>query len=80
MIESFFGIKTLKDFKVSGNKVLVRCDFNVPLSETGEILDDFRIKKTIPTIEYLKNRDANLGLVSACVGGGMGGAIIIERK
>ncbi|MCD6402682.1 phosphoglycerate kinase, partial [bacterium] len=57
-------IKTLKDFEVSGKKVLVRCDFNVPLSETGEILDDFRIKKTLPTIEYLQEKGAKTILIS----------------
>ncbi len=57
-------MKTLKDFDVAKKRVLVRCDFNVPLSEQGEILDDFRIKKTIPTIEYLIKEGAEVILMS----------------
>ncbi|KKP33305.1 MAG: hypothetical protein A2312_04830 [Candidatus Staskawiczbacteria bacterium RIFOXYB2_FULL_32_9] len=56
--------KTLKDFNFEGRKVLVRCDFNVPLSETGEILDDFRIKEALPTIKYLIEKNARVVLMS----------------
>ena len=46
--------KTIKDIDVNGKRVLVRCDFNVPLDkETGEITNDLRIKAAIPTIQYL---------------------------
>ncbi len=63
-------MKTLKDFNVSGKRALVRCDFNVPLSKKGpacagkEILDDFRIKKSLPTIRYLMEKRAKLILMS----------------
>ncbi|MCD6528282.1 phosphoglycerate kinase [bacterium] len=58
-------LKTLrKDLEVENKKVLVRCDFNVPLSEKGEILDDYRIRQTIPTIEYLIKRGAKVILIS----------------
>ena len=57
-------MKTLKDFDFQGKRALVRCDFNVPLSDTGDILDDFRIRKTIPTIEYLEGRGAKIILIS----------------
>lgn len=57
-------MKTLKDFDFKGKKVLVRCDFNVPLSKEGKILDDFRIKQTIPTIEYLIKKGAKIILMS----------------
>ena len=57
-------MKTLKDFNFKNKRVLVRCDFNVPLSKNGEILDDFKIKATIPTIEYLVERGAKLILMS----------------
>ncbi len=58
-------MRTLKDFEVKGKRVLVRCDFNVPLAqERGIILDDFRIKQTLPTIEYLIEKRAKLLLMS----------------
>ena len=66
--------KTLKDFDVSAEggpasgwkdkKVLVRCDFNVPLDVDGGILDDFKIKESLPTIKYLIDKEAKVILMS----------------
>ncbi len=56
-------MKTIRDFNVDGKRVLVRCDFNVPMSN-GDILDDFRIKAAIPTIEYLSRQKAKVILIS----------------
>ena len=55
-------MRTIRDFDFKNKRVLVRCDFNVPLrsfSEGGEILGDFKIKKTLPTIDYLINAGAS---------------------
>jgi phosphoglycerate kinase len=57
-------VKTLKDFNFKNKRVLVRCDFNIPLSEKGVVLDDFRIKQTIPTIEYLIEKGGKIILMS----------------
>lgn len=57
-------MKFLKDFDVKSKKVLVRCDFNVPISDAGEILNDFRIKQTLPTIKYLSENKAKVILMS----------------
>ena len=57
-------MKKLKDFDLKGKRVLVRSDFNVPFSEKGQILDEFRIKKTIPTINYLIEQGAKVILMS----------------
>ena len=56
--------KTLKDFDVVNKRILVRCDFNVPLDNKGNILDDFRIKQTLPTIKYLIDNKAKIILMS----------------
>lgn len=65
MFESYTPMfKTLRDFKVKRKRVLVRCDFNVPLDEQGNILDDFRIKQTLPTIKYLLKKKAKIILMS----------------
>ncbi len=45
--------KTVKDIDLKGKKVLVRCDFNVPMDETQNITDNTRIVATLPTIKYL---------------------------
>jgi len=57
-------MKTSRNFNFKGKRALVRCDFNVPLSEKGEILDDFRIKVGIPTIKYLIKKRAKIILIS----------------
>ena len=56
--------KTLKDFDFKGKKVLVRCDFNVPMDENQNITDDIRIRSSLPTIEYLVDNGAKVILMS----------------
>jgi 3-phosphoglycerate kinase len=57
-------MKTIKDFDLKNKRVLVRCDFNVPQNNKGEIEDDFRIRQIIPTIEYLVKNEARVILMS----------------
>lgn len=56
--------KTLEDLQVQGKRVLVRCDFNVPMDEEQNITDDRRITSSLPTIEYLMNKGAKVVLMS----------------
>ena len=57
-------LRTIPDLgDLAGRRVLVRCDFNVPLEE-GRITDDFRITATVPTLVELLGRGANLVLCS----------------
>lgn len=53
-------IKGVKNFDIKGKKVLLRCDFNVPLNDEGKIRDDFRIKQGLPTINYLVEGGAKI--------------------
>ena len=55
--------KTIEDIEVKGKKVLVRCDFNVPLKE-GVITNDKRIVASLPTIKYLLDNGAKVILCS----------------
>jgi len=57
------SVGDLSDADLSGKRVLVRCDLNVPLAE-GKITDDTRIRGSIPTIEYLVSKGAKVMLTS----------------
>ncbi len=57
--------KTIRDLKdIKGKRVFLRCDFNVPLDNYGDILDDTRISAEVPTIKYLADKGARVILCS----------------
>ena len=56
--------KTIEDIQVNGKKVLVRCDFNVPMDENKVITDENRLRGALPTIQYLIKNGAKVILCS----------------
>lgn len=56
-------MKTIKDINLENKKVLIRCDFNVPMKE-GKIVDDTRITAALPTIQYALDNNAKVILFS----------------
>jgi phosphoglycerate kinase len=55
---------SIRDLDLTGKRVLIRVDFNVPLSKDGTITDDTRIRETVPTIEYALRRKAKVILAA----------------
>lgn len=56
-------MKTIRDLDITGKRVLIRVDFNVPMNEQGEITDDLRIRTILPTIQYALEQEAKLSLL-----------------
>jgi phosphoglycerate kinase len=59
-----FQKKTIRDIDLQGKRILVRVDYNVPMDDQGSIADDYRIKKSIPTIQYLLDQNCKIILCS----------------
>jgi 3-phosphoglycerate kinase len=57
-------MKKIKDFDFHNKKVILRTNFDVPFDEKGKIFDDFRIRKSLPTIKYLLEKGAKVILIS----------------
>ena len=55
---------TLRDIDLRGRTVLVRVDYNVPLTNDGQISDDLRVRASLPTIEYLLDNKCKVVLMS----------------
>ena len=58
------SIKSIRDIDIKGKRVLFRFDFNVPLDEFGNIKDDTRIRRALPTIRYAIEQGAKSILTS----------------
>jgi len=59
-----FNKKTIRDIDITGKRVLVRVDYNVPTDRDGKITDDSRIRASLPTIKYLLEHRAKIILAS----------------
>jgi len=70
--------KHVKDLELQGKKVFVRTDYNVPLDSEGQLTDDFRIRSSLPTIEFLLAQGAAVIVASHL--GRPKGAVIPEMS
>jgi len=59
-----FNKKTIRDVDLSGKTVLLRADYNVPLTDSGKISDDYRIRQSLPTLKYLLDKKVKLIICS----------------
>ncbi|HKR81404.1 MAG TPA: phosphoglycerate kinase [Candidatus Saccharimonadales bacterium] len=59
-----FTKKTMHDIEVSGKRVLLRADYNVPLNDDGTIADDYRLQQSLPTVRALLEKGAKLVICS----------------
>lgn len=59
-----FTKKTVENIDIRGKTVLVRSDFNVPLTENGKIRDDYRIEQALPTLKYLQSQNCRIIICS----------------
>ena len=57
-------MRSIKDLDIDGKRVFIRCDFNVPKDDDGNITDDRRIRSSLQTIRYCIDRDCKIVLAS----------------
>jgi phosphoglycerate kinase len=57
-------MKSVKDIDVTGKRIFVRVDFNVPTNDEGNITDDTRIRAHLPTIRYVMEKQGKVILAS----------------
>ena len=56
-------MRTIKDINIKDKKVIIRCDFNVPIKD-GKIIDETRLVGALPTIEYALSQNSKIILMS----------------
>src|SRR5690349_20996514 len=63
-ITNMFTKKTIHDIDLQGKRVLLRADYNVPVSDDGKITDDYRLTQSLPTIKAILDKGASLVICS----------------
>src|SRR6185436_9872232 len=58
------AIKTISELDISGRRVFIRVDFNVPFNASGAVSDDTRVRESLPTIKYAIEKGARVVLAS----------------
>ncbi len=69
-------MKSIRELSLSGKRVLLRADFNVPMDEQGRITDDIRIRMVLPTIDYILEQQGRLVICTHM--GRPGGKVVPE--
>lgn len=59
-----FWKQTVTEHDIQGKRILVRADYNVPLSDDGQITDDYRLKQSLPTLQYILEQACSIVIVS----------------
>ena len=59
-----FWKRTVKEYDLHGKQVLLRADYNVPIDESGNITDDYRITQSLPTLQYLLEQACSIVIIS----------------
>ena len=59
-----FDKQTIRDISVDNKTILVRTDYNVPISSSGAISDDLRIRASLPTLKYLLKHNCKIIIIS----------------
>lgn len=59
-----FWKKTIREHNIHGKRVLVRADYNVPIDDDGNITDDYRIRQSIPTLQYALEQACSIVIIS----------------
>jgi len=60
----YMSLTTIEQLPLSGLRVFIRVDFNVPLNKSGDVTDDTRIREAVPTIQYACQQGAKVLLAS----------------
>lgn len=59
-----FSKKTIRDIDIRGKRLLLRVDYSVELTENGDIIDDYKLRATLPTLQYALEQGSSIAIIS----------------